>query len=189
MKELMKKNRLRIDQDLSDPDQRKNFTPAMYAQYQVVVPVIFQYAHGKLIDIGCGDMPFKKFILKKTTQYDTIDVERRVPDVKFIGDIQNMAVLNDQSYDTAVCLEVLEHVPDPFKAMSEIHRIVKKDGCLILSVPHLSRLHEEPHDYFRYTKYGLQSLIEKAGFKVVSIVPQGGLFCFLGHQFSTLFFK
>jgi SAM-dependent methyltransferase len=184
---LIKENREKINQDLRDPDQRKFFSPATYAQYQATFPVISQYAHGKLIDIGCGDMPYKNIILNKVNRYDTIDVERRVPDVKFLGDIHNMDVLKDKSYDTAVCLEVLEHVQNPFKALEEIYRILRKDGYLILSVPHLSRLHEEPHDYFRYTKYGLRSSIENAGFKILSITPSGGLFCFLGHQFSTVF--
>jgi hypothetical protein len=60
----------------------------------------------------------------------------------------------------------------------------------VLSVPHLSRLHEEPNDFFRYTRYGLQALLESAGFRVLAITPRGGLFCFLGllgHQFSSLF--
>jgi hypothetical protein len=54
-------------------------------------------------------------------------------------------------------------------------------------VPHLSRLHEEPHDYFRYTKYGLHTLLEKSGFDVLEMHAQGSLFSFLGHQFSTIF--
>lgn len=180
---LIRKNRERINKDLRDPDKRKFFSPTNYAEYKAIVPSIFQYAHGKLIDIGCGDMPYKRFFVKIANEYDTIDIERRVPEVKFLGDIQNMDVLMDQTYDTAVCLEVLEHVPNPFKALDEIHRILKKGGCLILSAPHLSRLHEEPHDYFRYTKYGLRSSIENAGFEILSITPNGGLFCFLGHQF------
>jgi SAM-dependent methyltransferase len=183
---VIKENRKKINQDLRDHDQRQFFSPATYAEHQATVPVISQYARGKLIDIGCGDMPYKNFLLKKVKEYDSIDIERRVKDVKFIGDIHNMNVLMDKTYDTAICLEVLEHIKDPFKALKEIHRILKKDGYLIISVPHLSRLHEEPHDYFRYTKYGLQYSIEDAGFKILSITPNGGLFCFLGHQFSTI---
>ena len=186
MKKLIRENRQRINRDLQDPEKRKYFSPSSYAAHEITMPEILKYAHGKLIDIGCGDMPYKGVLVNKVELYDSIDIERRAPDVKYLGDVHNMDVLASDSYDTAICLEVLEHIRDPFKALGEICRVLKKNGILILSVPHLSRLHEEPHDYFRYTKYGLQSSVEGAGFKVLSVTPGGGLLCFLGHQFSTV---
>lgn len=184
---LLKRNRLRVNKELRNAKQRRFFSPATYGDYQVKVPAILAYACGKLIDIGCGDMPYKELILNKVTQYDTFDIERRVAEVNFVGDIQNMDMISNNSYDSAVCFEVLEHVQNPFQAIAEINRILKKGGMLILSVPHLARLHEEPNDFFRYTKYGLRSLLENAGFEVLEITLQGGIFSFLGHQFSTIF--
>jgi SAM-dependent methyltransferase len=132
-------------------------------------------------------MPFRSLIEERVNQYDSIDIERRTSNVKYLGDIQDMNMIDNDNYDSALCLEVLEHVPNPFKALSEIHRILKKGAKLVCSAPHLSRLHEEPHDYYRYTKYGLRYLFENSGFRVISIEPCGGIFCFLGHQLSTLF--
>ena len=57
---------------------------------------------------------------------------------------------------------------------------------LVLSVPHLSRLHDEPHDYYRFTHYGLKTLVEKAGLHCELIEKRGGLFSFIGHQLSTI---
>jgi hypothetical protein len=57
---------------------------------------------------------------------------------------------------------------------------------LIVSVPHLSRLHDEPHDYYRYTQYGLRHLLEQAGFTITHLHERGGIFSFLGHQISTI---
>ena len=56
---------------------------------------------------------------------------------------------------------------------------------MLLTVPFLSRLHEEPHDYFRFTKYGLRRMLDQAGFRVVEITPTASIFSFLGHQVST----
>ena len=187
MKGLLQRNRLKVNEELRSAEQRRFFSPATYSGYQAIAPAIRRYVRGKFIDIGCGDMPYKNLILDEVTQYDTLDIERRVQEVKFIGDIQDMNIISDNSYDSAMCLAVLEHVQNPFRAIVEIHRILKKGGVLILSVPHLSRLHEEPKDFFRYTKYGLQFLLESAGFNILGITPEAGIFSFLGHQFSTIF--
>lgn len=187
MSGLLRKNRKRINEELNTCHKRRFFTPLTYGTYGVAIPAITNYARGKLIDIGCGDMPYKDFIMSKVSNYDTFDIEERTEGVTFIGDIHNMDMIDDDSYDSAVCFEVLEHVQHPAKALSEIFRILKSKAHLILSVPHLSRLHEEPHDYFRYTKYGIRLLLEDAGFKVIEINARGGIFSFLGHQFSTFF--
>ena len=187
MSGLLRKNRSRVNKELRACGNRRFFTPLTYGIYCVTSPAIINYASGKLIDLGCGDMPYRDLIVGKVSQYDTFDIEERTDGVVFVGDIQNMDMINDNSYDSAVCFEVLEHVRRPAKALSEIFRILKPAASIILSVPHLSRLHEEPHDYFRYTKYGIQFLLEDAGFKVVEVNAHGGLFSFLGHQFFSFF--
>ena len=186
MQELLERNRSRINEELASYELRKHFSPAAFAHNTVTVPALCTHLYGKLIDIGCGDMPFRSLIERYISQYDSIDIERRVSDVKYIGDVQKMNMIDNESYDSALCLEVLEHVKNPVKAISEIHRVLKKGGKLVCSVPHLSRLHEEPNDYYRYTKYGLMYLFQSSGFNVIYIEPRGGIFCFLGHQISTL---
>ena len=89
-------------------------------------------------------------------------------------------------YDTILCCEVLEHLPRPELALAELYRLLRPGGHLILSVPFLCRLHEEPHDYFRFTEHGLAELLSRQGFVVNAIVPTGGLFSFLGHQVSSV---
>lgn len=187
MRNLLMRNRLKINKELNTYELRKYFSPSCYADSIVKLPALSAHLHGKCIDIGCGDMPFRSLIEKHVSQYDSVDMEKRVPDVKYLADIQDMSIIDSDSYDSALCLEVLEHVPNPLKAISEIHRILKKGATLVCSVPHLSRLHEEPHDYYRYTKYGLRYLFENSGFRIISIEPNGGIFSFLGHQLSTIF--
>jgi len=187
MYELLRKNRLKLRKELRYSNERKFFSPLSLSQYEITLPRIISYVSGKLIDLGCGDMPYREFIIDRINTYDSLDVEKEVEDITFIGDIQDMNMIVSETYDSAMCLEVLNYVPDPFKALSEIYRILKKDGYLILSVCHLSRILDEPYDLYRYTKYGLKYLLEKTGFQVVEIVPKSGIFSFLGHQFSTVF--
>ena len=184
---LIEKNRKNIDIELNNIDKRKYFSPANYGDVKVTLPLIKKYCSGNSLDAGCGDMPYKSYIINLVTNYDTIDFEEHVPGITYIGDLQDMYMIKDDTYDTILCFEVLEHLPNPFKAVREIRRIIKNNGMLILSVPHLSRLHDVPHDYFRYTKFGLKALLEENGFEIVEIKTRGGIFSFLGHQFSNIF--
>ena len=187
MNDLLKKNRLNLNDELDTIEKRKSFSPAIYNSYVINVPLLRKYLRGKLLDVGCGHMPYKELISSQIDTYDSLDIESRTKGVTYIGDVQNMGIINSAKYDSAICFEVLEHVPDPFKAVSEIARILKKNGVVILSVPHLSRLHEVPYDYYRYTEYGLRNILKKNNLKIIKIIPRGGLFVFLGHQFSNLF--
>jgi SAM-dependent methyltransferase len=178
------RRRLELDM-LSKPD-RRYYSPVYYGQYQVTLPLMERHAHGRLIDLGCGDSPFRDVLLTRVTAYDSLDLFPEGRGLTYVADIQDMAAVPDNAYDTALCLEVLEHVPDPFRAAREIARILAPGGVLIVSVPHLSRLHAEPHDYFRYTRYGLRRVLEQAGLEVIELRQRGAVFTFLGHQLSTL---
>lgn len=66
----------------------------------------------------------------------------------------------DEYFDSVVCTQVFEHLAVPHKAVREIHRILKKGGTILVTVPQMTPLHEIPYDYFRYTNYGLEALFE-----------------------------
>jgi len=187
MNEFLRKNRQRIELDLIDSPSRHLFSPVALSQQNVTFPMVKKYANGRLIDLGCGFMPYKKALAGQIEIYDSLDLFPKTPEVTYTADIQDMRVIQDCVYDSALCIEVLEHVPDPLRASREISRILKPEGYLILSVPHLSRLHEEPYDFYRFTKYGLQVILEQAGFRIVDLRARGGLLSFIGHQVSTIF--
>lgn len=184
MLNIIRKNRTRVSQDLSAAGRIAFLSPAVCLGDREIVQAIEKHAYGKLLDVGCGEMPYMKSILPKVEAYDTLDIEKRHPGVKYLGDVQNMAAIQSCSYDTATCFAVLEHVPDPLVSFKELARIIKPGGKLIITVPHLSRLHEEPHDYFRFTKYGIRSALEAERLEILELKPVGGIFCFLGHQVS-----
>jgi hypothetical protein len=64
-------------------------------------------------------------------------------------------------------------------------RVLKKAGILILNAPFSFRLHEEPHDYFRYTPHGLGEMCRRAGLRVIEALPQGLLFSVLAHKLNS----
>jgi SAM-dependent methyltransferase len=185
MSSYLKRKRAQIDQDLGGSPDRRFFSPVLYGQFEVTLRLIKHHARGRLLDIGCGVMPYRPLIEPLVDSYEGFDIEARTDNVNYLGDIQDMRSVPSDTFDTAICLEVLEHVPDPFRAAAEIRRVLKPGGVLIASTPHLSRLHEEPHDYYRYTHYGLRHLFTQAGLTVETIQHRGSLASFLGHQLSN----
>ena len=79
---------------------------------------------------------------------------------------------DDASFDAVVCLQVLEHLRQPWKAVSECARVAKPGGRVILSAPFLFPHHAAPHDYFRFTHDGLRSMVEEAGLRVDQLTAQ-----------------
>lgn len=183
---LIKNNRKKFIVDSGDSSQRYYLSPSRYNRHMISKKLILKYCKGNALDIGCGDMSYRKFILGTTDNYDGLDINKNSPDLKYVADIQNMLVVPSGKYDFVLCLEVLEHVPEPSKAINEIYRVLNNNGIVVISVPHLSRMHELPHDYYRFTRFGLKFMLENAGFKILELFPRSGLFSFLGHQISTI---
>lgn len=172
--------------EMHDLARRRWFSAAMYLMEKQVRRGLSEHARGRLLDIGAGDQPYGKILPEAVTQYDSLDVERRHPDQTYVTSAAKMDGVPDAAYDSAICFSVLEHVPDPWQALGQIQRVLKPGAVLILTVPHLSRLHEEPHDYFRFTHYGLKALLEDSGFEILELEKNGGMLSFLSHQASTL---
>ena len=63
------------------------------------------------------------------------------------------------SFDAVFLIEVLEHVADPATALAQINRVLKPGGRLVFSVPFAFEMHDVPHDYWRFTRFGLQRLL------------------------------
>jgi SAM-dependent methyltransferase len=182
----IEQNRKLVEEKLVCSNRWKYFSPIVYAQHKITSPLILKNVKGNLIDIGCGRMPFRNQILQIVNSYDGLDIKPYYDDVKYVCDASDMHMINESTYDSAICLEVLEHTNQPQKVLNEIHRILKPNGVLVLTVPHLSRLHDIPNDYFRYTKFGIIYLLEQSGFEVKEVIKKGGLLTFIGHQISTI---
>lgn len=134
-----------------------------------------KYAKGRLLDVGCGKKPYFLIFSPKVESYIGIDLlsSGSSDAIDAFADICLLPFVKE-SFDTVLCSEVLEHVSDPFVAIREIHRVLKKVGVLILSCPQTYQLHDAPSDYYRFTKYGLIELVESQdGFRVEYCVPIG----------------
>jgi len=131
----------------------------------------FPSTERRVLDIGCGHKPYADLFagcVHVGINNTTADAS---PDV--VADATSLPIAS-QSIDLVFCTQVLEHVPHPSKLLQECRRVLKAGGWLILSAPFYWPLHEEPHDYYRYTSYGLKQLLADAGFADCRIRADGG---------------
>jgi len=139
-------------------------------------------AHGALLDYGAGGQPYRALFETKVTRYVAADVAPtpgRALDVVLTPG--QPVPLNDATFETVLSSQTLEHVPSPEFYLRECHRLLKPGGVLILTAPMQWRHHETPHDYYRFTRYGLRHLLESTGFAIEEITPCGGVFALLGQ--------
>ena len=132
---------------------------------------VANYVRGDVLDVGAGERARYSdfFSFDKYTKMDIV----AGPNVDVVGSADKIP-FPDGKFDSVVCTQVFEHLSQPFVAAKEIARVLRGGGYLMLTVPQVNELHEEPHDYFRYTKYGLARLFEDAGFVCVSMEARGG---------------
>lgn len=135
-----------------------------------------KYFKGKLIDIGCGNMPYYDALRPLIDEHVGVDHELSIHDKsKFdlVGTAYSIPS-DDNYFDSALCTAVLEHLEEPELAIRECHRVLKPGGIAIYSVPFIWHIHEEPRDFYRYSNYGLEYLFTKAGFEIIEIKPLSG---------------
>lgn len=142
-------------------------------------PVIKKFSKGRLADLGCGDVPFFHFYRNLVQENICIDWAHSSLETSFLdyeADLNlPLEFLESGSFDTVLCTDVLEHIYNPEILFSEMVRILKKDGHLILAVPFLYWVHDSPHDYHRYSHFKLNEFCAKRNMDVVSIEIFGGL--------------
>jgi SAM-dependent methyltransferase len=172
-----------------DADDWRNrlFSGASLALWRVARPVTLAASRGRVLDAGSGRGSWRRVIVAGGGEYESIDVAPRGDDrPTWIGDVMAMPQVPGDRYDCVVSHQVLEHLPKPWLALAEFFRVLRPGGQVVISAPHLSRRHELPHDYFRFTQQGMGALLADAGFVDVAVQPVGGPLCFLHHQASCI---
>ncbi len=134
---------------------------------------------GRLLDYGCGRMPYKNYILAYAgvTEYIGLDIAAALdyggpgPDIVWNGETLPFA---ESSFDVVLATEVLEHIVNPDRALREVNRVLKDNGLLFFTVPYVWPLHEVPFDYFRYTPFALEKILTQSGYSDIVLRPTGG---------------
>lgn len=142
-----------------------------------------------VLDAGAGEarhrnsFPHQKYI---GVDLAVGDSQWNYSGIEALADLEVLPFRTD-SFNAAINIVTLEHVRRPAIVLSEVARVLKQGAPLLIIVPLEWDVHQAPHDYFRYTRYGLRYLLETAGFEVESLKPVGGIFRVLSRRlFGTL---
>jgi SAM-dependent methyltransferase len=147
---------------------------AMVGPYQRVVEA---NAHGRLLDCGCGDVPYYGWYRGLADEVVCIDWGQSLHGRGHLDhevDLNQALPFEEDRFDTVILADVLEHIAEPARLMHELGRVLAPGGKLILMVPFLYRVHEAPHDYHRYTRFSLERMALAAGLKPIEISAYGG---------------
>jgi len=123
---------------------------------------------GRVLDVGCGEKPYES--LFQCRQNLGIEIATPLNRKKSKADLYydgSRFPVEDASFDWVVCSQVFEHVFSPKEFLSEIARVLKADGGLLMTVPFIWDEHEQPFDFARYSSFGLRSLLESHGFVIL----------------------
>jgi len=134
------------------------------------------FAHGSMLDYGCGGKPYEALFRAHIDQYTAADVAVAAgTHLDLLIEPGQALPVADGTFDTVLSTQTLEHVPDPAFYIAEAARVLKPGGRLILTAPMFWRHHEAPYDFTRFTKYGIENLLGQAGFHATRLDACGGI--------------
>ena len=138
-----------------------------------------------VLDIGAGKVSTNHSYTEYFPNRHTVDVDpKRLPDT--VADVHQLP-FQDGSYDVVLATEVLEHCHTPPRALSEMVRVLKSRGTLILTTRFVYPLHDIPHDYYRFTEYGLRHLL--SDMDILELTPETETFSALGALLERVGFQ
>lgn len=142
---------------------------------------------GKVLDVGCGDKPYSKY-LTSADEHIGLDVFP-LPEVDVVVPrIGKWTMLQDNSFDCVISTQSLEHITEFDNYISEIHRVLKKGGTFVATLPFIEFEHGTPYDFRRFSVWGLKQLFGK-DYEIVEIRKQGGFGCLAGFTFLNFLYS
>ena len=149
-----------------------------------------EIAHGILLDVGCGTKPYEKLFRPFVSEYLGLEYS---PESGYRGNKADLCgdaaaiPFADESIDTILCTEVMEHVPDPEKTIEEFARVLRPGGTIITTAPFCYPIHDT-YDFFRYSPDGLAAIMKRKGLTVESIQPLSGTAVTLAVLFNMYWY-
>jgi SAM-dependent methyltransferase len=138
-----------------------------------------------MLDIGCGTKPYADMMRPFVSEHIGVDHADSLHDIQHIdlvGTAYDIPV-EAQHFDSVICTSVLEHLEEPEQALRECIRVLKVGGVAIYTIPFIWHVHEEPRDFYRFSRYGIEYLFNKVGFELIELKALSGFWGTFGQLF------
>ena len=141
-------------------------------------------AGARVRDAGSGEGQYRHHFVRQRYCGVDLAVGDAAWDYSQVDALADLSALpfRTGTFDAAIHIVTIEHLKEPGCALAEIGRTLATGGTLLIAAPHEWEVHQAPHDYFRYTRYGLAYLLEKGGFEVREMRAAGGYFRLLARR-------
>jgi SAM-dependent methyltransferase len=141
-------------------------------------------AGARVLDAGSGEGQYRRHFTRQRYWGVDLAVGDAAWDYSQVDAVADLTALpfRAATFDAAVHIVTIEHLKEPGRALAEIARTLAPGGTLLIAAPQEWEVHQAPHDYFRYTRYGLAYLLEQAGFEVREMRAVGGYFRLLARR-------
>ncbi len=153
---------------------------SLFAVDQMAGPferLIQTHTRGRLLDCGCGDVPYYAIYRDRVSEAICVDWGASAHGKSHVDQEVNLneaLPFEAERFDTVLLADVLEHIAEPARLMTEIARVLSPAGKVLVMVPFLYWVHEAPHDYYRYTEFAIREFCRQAGLELVQMDPYGG---------------
>jgi SAM-dependent methyltransferase len=157
------------------------FTRSLLDALQSAINTNLTGSNYRIIDVACGTKPYYPLFMDIASEYTGLDINNSEY-VDIIASAEDIP--SDDNYDDiAVSTQALEHIKNYQAAIDEIHRVLKVNGHCFLSTHGVMEIHGAPHDYWRFTEYGLREIFKE--FESVDIIKNGGAILCLFQVLNT----
>lgn len=146
---------------------------------------------GTLLDIGCGKKPYQR-LCSSVVEYVGLEIDSKENHEKKHADFfydGTVFPFSAEQFDSIFTSQVLEHVFNPQVFLSEINRVLKMDGMIVLTVPFVWDEHEQPFDFARYSSFGLRSILKDHGFEIIEHKKSGTGFETIAQLLNAYIYK
>lgn len=132
----------------------------------------------KILDIGCGYKPYQRLFDEKgfNFEYIGVDFDRKSYADYMLDMNKDKLPFDNSSFDLIILSEVLEHLYNPFNAIHEAVRVVKKNSFIYISTPFIFSYHGTPYDFYRFTEFFYRKLAEELSLEIIKVEKSGSFF-------------
>jgi SAM-dependent methyltransferase len=148
---------------------------------------------GRILDIGGGSF-YKNLVNSSWSNYVVLEPDlnslpkpNKLDKINSISADAGKSPIKNETFDTIIIIQVLQFIFEPIKVISEAHRILRKNGKLIIQVPQSGNLHGVPNHYYNFTRFWLERSLSDNKFKIVNYIPLGGAWRTIASRLFLMF--